>query len=387
MQPARTETILSMPTASPHVEAAGARICFRACGTLRKWLTAAQKQLILRRRVKNVASAVAAAWLCGSLAAGAERLFPRAPAADAAAPASPSNEARQEALPASGGSATRPAMAPSTRFAGKDRADELPSVMKVSSRHEEVASGKKWSSQPASNPRPPAASTTARKRGADGTQRLASSPSLGGKTRLRVLPVQEPLPLSEPPPPDDATAPNATAPDATASDPAAGASAPGVAPLPDDSEIASRPLSAINLDIRERSNYLPTDYAAAKFGKIAEAAPLWSGQQREWMPYNYYWQASAFCHQPLYFEEVNLERYGYSACPALQPLLSGAHFFATIPTLPYQVAMDHPRECVYTLGHYRPGSPAPWERHRFRADPEAALFQAGAVVGLIFLIP
>ena len=34
------------------------------------------------------------------------------------------------------------------------------------------------------------------------------------------------------------------------------------------------------------------------------------------------WKASAVCHKPLFFEEVQLERYGHSAGPVLQPLLS-----------------------------------------------------------------
>ena len=43
------------------------------------------------------------------------------------------------------------------------------------------------------------------------------------------------------------------------------------------------------------------------------------------LAYTYYWQASAFCCGPLYFEEPNLERYGYTH-GILQPIISGAHF-------------------------------------------------------------
>ena len=76
-----------------------------------------------------------------------------------------------------------------------------------------------------------------------------------------------------------------------------------------------------------------------------------------WAATDFHWSATGLCHRPLYFEEVNLERYGYTVSPLLQPAISGAHFFLTIPTLPYKMVAQPPKECVYTLGYYRPGSP------------------------------
>jgi hypothetical protein len=72
------------------------------------------------------------------------------------------------------------------------------------------------------------------------------------------------------------------------------------------------------------------------------------------------WTAAGTCHKPLYFEEVYLERSGHSAGPILQPFISGAHFFGNIAMLPYHAGLNPPNECVYTLGHYRPGDCAPW---------------------------
>ncbi|NUQ62099.1 MAG: hypothetical protein HUU20_06405 [Pirellulales bacterium] len=95
------------------------------------------------------------------------------------------------------------------------------------------------------------------------------------------------------------------------------------------------------------------------------------------------------CQNPLYFEEVNLERYGYRwpDAPALQPALSGAQFFLTLPLLPYKVCADPPLECNYTLGDYRPGSAAPYRVHLPPCRPAAGAAEAGAVAGLILLIP
>jgi hypothetical protein len=92
-------------------------------------------------------------------------------------------------------------------------------------------------------------------------------------------------------------------------------------------------------------------------------------------------------HRPLYFEEVNLERHGYGHHDCLQPFVSAAHFFGTVPALPYCLAAYPPHDCQYTLGHYRPGSCPPWRCNWPPARPLAGLTQAGVLAGLIILFP
>ena len=100
------------------------------------------------------------------------------------------------------------------------------------------------------------------------------------------------------------------------------------------------------------------------------------------------WKASALSTRAAYFEDVQLERYGNTiVCPALQPVVSGAKFFATIPILPYKMGVTPPSECVYTLGHRRPGNCAPYMVEPFPISPRGALFQAGAVAGGLAVIP
>lgn len=106
-----------------------------------------------------------------------------------------------------------------------------------------------------------------------------------------------------------------------------------------------------------------------------------------WPTRGVHWVASCSRHRPLYFEEVNLERHGYTCSRCLQPVISGAHFFTAIPALPYKMAANCPRECIYTLGHYRPGSCVPWRPVWPPCDFKAAAAEAGVVVGLVFLIP
>jgi hypothetical protein len=108
---------------------------------------------------------------------------------------------------------------------------------------------------------------------------------------------------------------------------------------------------------------------------------------RSFAPITYCWTASGLCHKPLYFEDVQLERYGHMAGPFVQPFASGAHFFLTIPILPYKMGLEPPAECMYTLGYYRPGNCAPYLFDPLPLSVRAALFQAGGVCGAIWAFP
>jgi hypothetical protein len=104
-------------------------------------------------------------------------------------------------------------------------------------------------------------------------------------------------------------------------------------------------------------------------------------QPRSFAPITFTWTASALCHKPLYFEDVQLERYGHMWGPWLQPFMSGGRFFLTIPVLPYKMGVELPNECMYTLGYYRPGDCAPYLLDPIPLSVRGALFEAGAWVG------
>jgi hypothetical protein len=172
------------------------------------------------------------------------------------------------------------------------------------------------------------------------------------------------------PPPADA--PGSDAQRAVAQDPCAAA--------------VEKPLFELGIGISLPTGRLPTDHAAACWESLnATTGPL--AGSRIWSNFDYQWDATCLYHRPLYFEEINLERYGYGCHPCLQPAASAAHFFGTVPALPYLMAVDCPHECVYTLGHYRPGSCPPWRHHWPPCDGLAAAAQAGVLTGMIFLIP
>lgn len=98
------------------------------------------------------------------------------------------------------------------------------------------------------------------------------------------------------------------------------------------------------------------------------------------------WKAAGNCHKPLYFEDWNLERYGHSHGP-LDPVFSAAHFFVTLPVLPYKMGVELPWECVYPLGYYRPGNCAPWTVPAAPISCRGFAVEAATVTGLLFLLP
>lgn len=116
------------------------------------------------------------------------------------------------------------------------------------------------------------------------------------------------------------------------------------------------------------------------------AAPNEAFPAREFAGTNMTWTASNLCHNPLYFEQPSLERYGHTIGP-LQPVLSGAQFLATIPYLPMLAAIDPPNECQYSLGYYRPGSCAPRKWSPIPYSTRGAIVEGGVATALVFLIP
>ncbi len=129
--------------------------------------------------------------------------------------------------------------------------------------------------------------------------------------------------------------------------------------------------------------YIAKNWGLPKECKLEQVAYT----PRNWEPHVMTWKASNLCHKPLYFEEVNLERYGHTAGPFLQPIVSSAHFFANISALPYKMGVHSPCECQYALGYYRPGNCAPWILPPVPISLRGAAAQAAATTTGFLLIP
>jgi hypothetical protein len=111
-----------------------------------------------------------------------------------------------------------------------------------------------------------------------------------------------------------------------------------------------------------------------------------AGSTRLWGLSVSMWEAPALCHRPLYFEDENLERHGRSL-GLLQPAVSAGHFAGRVVAWPYLAGAYPPHECIYTLGRERPGSCAPYSLYRPPVSVHGAAAQAGAVAGLIWVVP
>lgn len=139
-------------------------------------------------------------------------------------------------------------------------------------------------------------------------------------------------------------------------------------------------MTEISLDITSKADELPSDCSADLFS---------GGEHSGIVPADrvVFWRASELYHQPLYWEQTRVERYGQSYGPVLQPILSGAHFLCTFPIIPYKIGLDRPCDRVYTLGYFRPGSCTPCVRPRLPWEWDAAFFEAGTLTGAILLLP
>ncbi|MCY2979466.1 MAG: hypothetical protein NTU79_12450 [Planctomycetota bacterium] len=112
-----------------------------------------------------------------------------------------------------------------------------------------------------------------------------------------------------------------------------------------------------------------------------------SFESRDFVETTMTWKATGACHKPLYFEEVQLERYGHEWGPFAQPVISSAHFFGNIAVLPYKMGIHPMNECQYSLGYYRPGSCAPWTVGPVPLSLRGALNQASVVGGIAWALP
>lgn len=91
-------------------------------------------------------------------------------------------------------------------------------------------------------------------------------------------------------------------------------------------------------------------------------------------------------HQPLYFEDPNLERCG-AGFGILTEAVSAIRFFGRIPLAPYMAASQSPHDCVQSLGECKV-----CERYGKRAylpppTENALALEAAVIVGLVFLLP
>jgi hypothetical protein len=209
----------------------------------------------------------------------------------------------------------------------------------------------------------------------------------GGQEPLQLQPateLDEPTPLEEVPPGEiiEEYAPLPAVPSRPRS------SVSGYQPKPNANGAAPDFKCPSREELMKSICELDVNIAPSK-GELPRECPLFADacEPRMWCDSLYTWKASSLCHKPLYFEHMSLERYGHTWHPFFQPVVSGAHFFGTIPILPYKMGIEDPCECVYALGYYRPGNCAPKLLYPLPLSLRGAVYEAAAVTGVVFLLP
>lgn len=101
----------------------------------------------------------------------------------------------------------------------------------------------------------------------------------------------------------------------------------------------------------------------------------------------YAWEATNFKHNPLYFEDAPLERYGHSLPEFLQPIASIGRFSGQLAFMPYQMTIHPLCSKVSPLGWYSPGDCVPYRLHQPPLNAKAAAVQTATVLGLSYGLP
>ncbi len=145
------------------------------------------------------------------------------------------------------------------------------------------------------------------------------------------------------------------------------------------------PVAKMTLKTQPSSGRMP----AERTRESRDAEPALAhvpGTERGWDTLAVHWNAPQTTHAPLYFEEIALERSGYTR-GYLQPLVSGIEFITTVPLLPGLMTLDPPLSTQYELGEIRPGTPTPYMGRQPEWTYHALAVEIAFVTGLAFLIP
>ena len=130
--------------------------------------------------------------------------------------------------------------------------------------------------------------------------------------------------------------------------------------------------------VNEAQSPLP-DFAQDGFFGSQPQRLIGSGNEQAWQRYVTSSQRCLHRHQPLYFEDVSLERCGES-CGVAQPITSSAKFAGSVLTLPFRIGTQPWCRTVVT-------DPDCCDECYLPCSSHGAALQAIATVGLIFIIP
>jgi hypothetical protein len=123
-----------------------------------------------------------------------------------------------------------------------------------------------------------------------------------------------------------------------------------------------------------------------EYGMPAETPITGTHQPRSFAPTEAIAFPSYVVYHPLYFQQINAERYGWEL-GVFQPVVSTAQFYADVLLLPYKTAANPPWTCDANVGYNLPGNPEPL---RFLTVPfswRGVAAQTGAAVAGAAIFP
>ena len=116
-------------------------------------------------------------------------------------------------------------------------------------------------------------------------------------------------------------------------------------------EWPSRSIQEVRVDASEYESKVPEDRSANLFANSKRFGVDLGATDK-----TFAFAAPNIRYQPLYFEDVSLERYGQTRGLIKQPFASAVKFFGGRAVLPLRALRDNPYSCDSPLGYCRPGS-------------------------------
>ncbi len=107
---------------------------------------------------------------------------------------------------------------------------------------------------------------------------------------------------------------------------------------------------------------------------------------REWPAQTMQVEPNYVCYNRLYFEQINVERYGWDLGFAA-PFVSAGEFFKDVVLLPYHMGTDPCRRQECNAGYCLPGDPVPMLCYPPRLSLTGAAAEAVVVLGLAAIFP
>ncbi len=147
-----------------------------------------------------------------------------------------------------------------------------------------------------------------------------------------------------------------------------------------------RPVTQMSLNVQPQPGRMPEQRGLTSDSNLSATGKYPAEIDRGWRDCLVHWNASEASHGPLYFEEANLERHGYSR-GYWQPVFSGVRFFSTAPLLPGLMTLDRPFSLQYELGESRVGSSTPYRARKTPWTAKSLLVEFAVVSGISFIIP